>query len=122
MREILRREPLIDDIFIFGAGKPYMTGLVYLNEEALIHWAENMKITGAFQELAQDAQVYKHIRGIVDRCNLRRAPHESIQKIAILPCPIEREPRILTPCGLTRRVDVERRYAKMLDAFYRENF
>ena len=122
MREILRRDPLIDEIFVFGEGKPYLTGLIYLNEKALMNWANGMKQDATFAELAQDAQLYKHVRDIVDRCNMRRAPHESIQKIAILTCPLEREPRILTPCGLTRRVDVERRYAKILDAFYRENF
>lgn len=122
MREILRRDPLIDEIFVFGEGKPYLTGLVYLNEQALTNWANGAKQKGSFAELAKDAQLYKHIRDIVDRCNMRRAPHESIQKIAILTCPLDRDPRILTPCGLTRRVDVERRYAKILDAFYRENF
>ena len=122
MREILRREALIDEVFVFGEGKPYLTGLVYLNEKALMAWANGVKQEGSFADLAKDAQLYKHVRDIVDRCNMRRAPHESIQKIAILTCPLEREPRILTPCGLTRRVDVERRYARILDAFYRENF
>ena len=122
MREILRREALIDEIFIFGSGKPYLTGLIYLNEKAFRAFAQENKLEGEFADLAQDAQVYKYIRGIVDRCNLRRSSNESIQKIAILRCPLERDPRILTPCGLTRRVDVERRYAQILDAFYRENF
>lgn len=122
MREILRREALIDEVFIFGEDKPYLTGLIYLNEKELYRFAAENKLEGEFDVLARDALVYRHVRAIVDRCNLRRSSNESIQKIAILTCPLTRDPRILTPCGLTRRVDVERRYAKMLEGFYRENF
>ncbi len=115
MREILSRNPLIDEIFIFGQNRPYLTALIYLDELPLNSWATSQNLpAGSFEELAQNPKVYCYIRSLVDNCNLRRAPNENIKKIAIIPRRIEDDPRILTPCGLTRRTAVEHRYTPLL--------
>ncbi|MBQ9242141.1 MAG: AMP-binding protein [Proteobacteria bacterium] len=123
MREILRRDPIIDEVFIFGEGRPWLSALIYLNAARLFEWASAQKIDAdKFSALTQDPRVYQHILGIVSACNLKRAARESVQKMAILPKTLQEDPRILSICGLTRPDDVERRYAAMIESFYRENF
>ena len=123
MREIIARHPVIDEIFIFGQDRPFLTALIYLDRDALNRWAQSQKLPPApFSELAQTPSVYTFIRSIVDDCNLRRSTFENIQKIAVIPRTLAEDPRILTPTGLTRRTTVEHRYASLLDAFYSNNY
>lgn len=122
-REILRRHAIIDEIFVFGQNRPFLTALIYLNPEALQTWCANQKLPfHDFETTAQHPQVYNYIRSLVDGCNQRRGPHESIQKFAVLPRSIDQDPRILTPCRLTRPTDVERRYAALIQSLYSDNF
>ncbi len=123
MREIIARHDIIDEIFIFGQDRPFLTALIYLDSEALKSWAQSQKIPDApFAELAQNPSVYKYVKSLVDECNIRRSTHENIQKIAVIPHTLAEDPRILTPTGLTRRTTVEHRYAPLLDAFYSNNY
>ncbi|MBQ9817228.1 MAG: AMP-binding protein [Proteobacteria bacterium] len=123
MRDILRREPLIDEVFIFGEDRPFLTALIYLNRSVLKSWSMEQGIEAeSFESMSQNPKLYRHIREIVDACNLLRTSDEAIQKIAILTRPIDEDPRILTPCSLTRRTDVEHRYMRILNSFYSESF
>ena len=123
MREILRRASVIDEVFIFGENRPWLSALVYVNAGKLFEWARAQKIDiEKFSELTQDPRVYQYVLGIVNACNLKRAARESIHKMAILPKTLQEDPRILSICGLTRPDDVERRYSAMIESFYRENF
>ena len=73
MREILARNELIDEIFIFGQDKPYLTALIYLNEKALKVWGEQQKLEETlFEELSKNPKVYSHILGLVEQCGGRR--------------------------------------------------
>lgn len=123
MREIIARNPVIDEIFIFGQNRPFLTAIIYLDCSALKTWAASQKIPDApFAQLAQNPIVYKYILSIVENCNQRRSTFENIQKIAVIPKTLTEDPRILTPTGLTRRTTVEHRYASLLDAFYSNNY
>lgn len=124
MCDILRRHALIDDVFVFGAGRTYLTALVYLAPEALRDFARAHRLPSdaSFEVLAQNPGVYEAVRALVDAGNAMRRPAESIRKIAVLTVPLEADPRILTPCGLARYGEIERRYASLIEGFYRENF
>lgn len=123
MRDILVRDPLIEEIFIFGDQRPFLTALIYIHSQALLQWAQENGISEtSFEELTQNAQVYETILQRVDRCNKTRAARESIQKIALLTRPLSEDPHILSPCHLTRVREVEHRYHIMLDSFYQTDF
>ena len=123
MRDILCRCNIIEDVIIFGESRPFLTALLYLNEEALNQWADEHKSAErTFEKLAQNQQLYAHVHDLVESCNRMRGPRESIQKFAILPKPIRQDPYILTPCHLTRSHEVERRYAAIIESFYKDNF
>ncbi len=121
-REYIRQNPLIEDIFLFGESRPFLTALIYLHPQNLCAWATQRKIPGKFEEITQNPEVYQHILHIIEKSNLRRPAAETIQKIALLPCAIADDPRILTPCRLTRIPDIARRYAALIDSFYRDSF
>ena len=123
MRDILKRNDLIEEIYIYGENRPFLTALIYINETALLKWASDNHIDNySFESLTQNEQFYTYIRNIVDNCNNTRAARESIQKIAILNRSLSKDPHILSPCGLTRFKEIERRYQAMLESFYQSDF
>ena len=123
MRDILKRNIFIDEIYIHGNNRPFLTALIYINEKAMMEWAESNHLTDTtFEALTQNEQFYTFIRSIVDNCNNTRSAKESIQKIALLNRPIDKDPHIVSPCGLTRFKEIEHRYRAILDSFYQNNF
>ena len=121
-REFLRRCPLVEDVFIFGEGRPFLTALVYPDAHAVAAWAARNRIEAPFEELTRDPRLYRAVLAAVEDSNLRRPAAQAVRKFAVLPRPIAEDPRILTPCLLTRIPDIERRYAALLDSFYRDSF
>lgn len=123
MRDILCRYDIIQDVMIFGESRPFLTALLYLDEDALRRWAIEHKLAEkSFEQIAQNQQLYAHIHELVEACNRMRGTRESIQKFAILPKPIQQDPYILSPCLLTRPLEVERRYSAIIESFYNDNF
>lgn len=124
LRDILVREPLIEEILIYGENRPYLTALVYLDAAALKAWALEKKLSDAdkFGALCQNSKVYKYVKSRIDACNANRAGSEEIRKIALLPVPLSEEPRVQTYAGLFRQYEVEQKYAGILESFYKDNF
>lgn len=123
IRDALRRQSIIDDAFIFGSGKPFLTALVYLNPRELQQTALRLKLPNApFGVLAQTPAVYEHVLNIVQSCNLMRSPIEAVQKMAIIPKCIEEESHILTLSKMPRMESIRVRYAHILQSFYDDNF
>ena len=124
LRDILVREPVIEEILIYGEGRPYLTALIYLDAQALKSWAAEQKIGKAdnFEALCQNAKVYQYVKSRIDACNANRTGNEEIRKIALLPVPLAEEPRVLTYAGLFRQYEVEQKYAGILESFYNDNF
>lgn len=121
-REWLRQHPLVGDIFIFGENRPFLTALIYLNKKNLLDWAQTHKISGNFEALTQNPHVYQCIHDVIEKSNQRRSSREAIQKFALLRRTLDEDPRILTPCQLTRLTEIEHRYAALIDSFYKDNF
>ena len=124
VRDILVRESVIEEILIYGEGRPYLTALIYLDVQALKSWAAEQKIGKAdnFEALCQNAKVYQYVKSRIDACNANRTGNEEIRKIALLPVPLAEEPRVLTYAGLFRQYEVEQKYAGILESFYNDNF
>ena len=122
-RDILKRNIFIDEIYIYGEKRPFLTALIYINEKAIMEWAQaNHLEDSSFETLTQNEQFYTFIRSIVDNCNNSRSAKESIQKIALLNRPLDKDPHIVSPCGLTRFKEIEHRYHAILESFYQNNF
>ncbi|MCL2325985.1 MAG: AMP-binding protein [Proteobacteria bacterium] len=124
IRDAILREPLIEELLIFGQDAPFLTALVYLAATDLQRWASSQKIPNAddFLRMSQHQKIYAHIKAHIDACNLTRATGEAIRKFAILPRPIKADARVLSPCGLVRRFEAESKYAPILRSFYHEDF
>lgn len=124
LRDILVRERLIEEVLIYGEGRPYLTALIYLDASALKAWARERKLASPddFGALYQNPKVYKYVKACVDACNANRTGCEEIRKIALLPVPLSEEPRALTYAGLFRQYEVEQKYAGILQSFYEDNF
>lgn len=123
LEDILRRDPLIEEIFVFGRREPFLCALIYLNEAALNKWAQEHNLLGqTFYDLSQSPLLYGHIQSIVEQHNFTRASFETIRKLALLPIPLSKDERTLTATRLTRRYEVENRYAQLLRSFYVDVF
>ena len=123
VRDALKRHAIIDDAFIFGAGKPFLTALVYLNPGELESLALRLKLpSSSFDVLAQTPSVYEYVLNLVQSCNQTRAPYEAVQKMAIVPSRIDEDPQILTLSKTPRMMSIQMRYAHILQSFYDDNF
>lgn len=123
VRDALKRHAIIDDAFIFGAGKPFLTALVYLNPDELEILALRLKLpSSSFDVLAQTPAVYEYVLNLVQSCNQTRASYEAVQKMAIVPSRIDEDPQILTLSKTPRMMSIQKRYAHILQSFYDDNF
>ena len=123
VRDALKRHAIIDDAFIFGAGKPFLTALVYLNPGELEILALRLKLpSSSFDVLAQTPAVYEYVLNLVQSCNQTRASYEAVQKMAIVPSRIDEDPQILTLSKTPRMMSIQKRYAHILQSFYDDNF
>lgn len=123
VRDALKRHAIIDDAFIFGAGKPFLTALVYLNPDELEILALRLKLpSSSFDVLAQTPAVYEYVLNFVQSCNQTRASYEAVQKMAIVPSRIDEDPQILTLSKTPRMMSIQKRYAHILQSFYDDNF
>ena len=123
VRDALKRHAIIDDALIFGAGKPFLTALVYLNPDELEILALRLKLpSSSFDVLAQTPAVYEYVLNLVQSCNQTRASYEAVQKMAIVPSRIDEDPQILTLSKTPRMMSIQKRYAHILQSFYDDNF
>lgn len=122
LRQILKRLPIIDEVFIFGDNRPFLSALIYLAPDPLKSFATARKLPDLpFEKLAQSPDVYAHVKATVDLLNHSRPPLENIRKFALLPTPLDDDPVVLSPCRRARFTEIENFYKNLIHSFY-ENF
>lgn len=122
LRQILKRLPIIDEVFIFGDNRPFLSALIYLDPHSLQSFANARKLPELpFDKLAQSPDIYAHIKAAVDLLNHSRPPLENIRKFALIPTPLDHDPVVLSPCRRARFTEIENFYKNLIHSFY-DNF
>lgn len=111
--------PYVGQVVVHGDGRPYVTALLTLDEEAIRSWAkENGLGDLSPRELAGHERVRALLQTYVDRLNSALASYETVKRFAVLPKDLSLEEGELTPSLKVKRKVVEHKYRSLLDGLY----
>lgn len=115
----LRSDPYIDQVFVHGEQRNFLSALITLNRESVQRWAEEKGIP--FRDLAELSRRQEVTRLIEERIILKNqdlSGPESIKKFRILDHNFTVEGgELTTTLKLNRRL-IENKYREILDRFY----
>lgn len=119
IENLLRASSFISHAVVFGEGKTYLTALVTLNPEEIIHYARNNDIAYTdFADLTRNEKIVDLIGKEVAACNQELARIEQIKKFAILEDEFRQEAGELTPTQKVKRAVVGEKYRDKIEAMY----
>lgn len=119
LEDRLRANPIISQCVVVGDGKPYISALVTLDQDALPGILATHGIDSApLETLATDERVRALVQEAVRSANDAVSGSEAIKKFVILPTDLTIENGYLTPKMSIRRHLVNQDFAALIDSLY----
>ena len=119
IENLMKTSPYISQIMVYGDRKPFLTGLITLDEEEIKTWAVSQGVqTGDFKDLCEHPRVGELIDSIIREKNREMASYEQLKYFKIIPEEFSQESGTLTATLKVRRREVIKRYGELLEAFY----
>ncbi|MEU8761153.1 AMP-dependent synthetase/ligase [Streptomyces sp. NPDC048659] len=119
LEDWLRAHPLVAQCMVVGEGRPYVTALVTLDHEGLLHWRHmRRKDHLALWELAGDEEITALVQRAVDEANRLVSRAESIRAFRVLTREWTEAGGHLTPSLKLRRGAVLRDFAREIEEMY----
>ncbi|MEV5974266.1 AMP-dependent synthetase/ligase [Streptomyces sp. NPDC051921] len=119
LEDWLRAHPLVAQCMVLGDNRPYVTALVTLDHEGLLHWRRmRHKDHLALWELARDEELLAVVQRAVDDANRLVSRAESIRAFRILTTEWTETGGHLTPSLKLKRRAVLRDFAREIDEMY----
>lgn len=114
----LQNHPLISEAVVVGEGRKFLAALLTLDEDAVVHWAEEHHKLADLEALSADADLLAEIQAGVDEVNAARSHAEGIRKFRVLAHGLTAEAGELTPTMKVRRASVYEHFADEIDGLY----
>ncbi|MEU6364905.1 AMP-binding protein [Streptomyces sp. NPDC046931] len=115
----LRSHPLISQCLVLGDGRPYVTALITLDPEGIVHWRQMIGKHPVPPELLRDdEELHRVLQCAVDEANKLVSRPESIRRFAVLPVDFTEEAGHLTPSMKLRRETILREFAREVEGLY----
>ncbi|MFI5042044.1 MAG: AMP-dependent synthetase/ligase [Acidimicrobiales bacterium] len=119
LEDHLRAHPLISQAVVIGDGRPFISALLALDEDATTEWASEHGLTGVpMPDLTVVPDLVAELQKAVDEANGTVSRAESIRRFAVLPHDLTIAAGELTPTLKVRRVTVEGSYAGVIESLY----
>lgn len=123
IENLLKTEPLVSQVVVYGDKRKYLTALVTVDEDAGRGFLASKGIqVGSYEELARHPAIRKEIEQGVERMNATLPRFETIKKFELLPRELTLEAGDLTPTLKVKRKVASERYKDLLDSMYDERF
>ena len=120
IESILKAGTFISEAVVFGDNRPYLTGLIWLDLDALTEYARAKGILFKRpEELVENPWVRAELKAIIAEKNQRLAPYERIRKYKLLDQDFSSLAGELTPTMKVRRKVVAKKYGAFIEAMYR---
>ncbi len=120
VERILAEDPLFDQVLVHGDRRNFLSALVTLNVESITRWAREQGLHyNSLDELFQKPDIVRMVQERINRKNHELASFETIKKFHILPHNFSLESGDLTPTLKLKRTYIFRKYADILDRFYK---
>ncbi|MEU6098469.1 AMP-binding protein [Streptomyces sp. NPDC047079] len=115
----LRSHPLISQCLVLGDGRPYVSALITLDPEGIVHWRQMIgKHPVPPELLLDDEELHAVLQRAVDETNKLVSRPESIRRFAVLPVEFTEEAGHLTPSMKLRREAILRDFAREVEGLY----
>ncbi|MEV6317259.1 AMP-dependent synthetase/ligase [Streptomyces sp. NPDC051776] len=119
LEDRLRSHPLVGQCIVIGDNRPYVTALITLEPDGLMHWRQmHKKQDIRIEELVHDADLLADIQRGVDDANGLVSRAESIRRFSVLPVDFTEDQGHLTPSMKLKRAAIVRDFAPQVEALY----
>ncbi|MFE3555643.1 AMP-dependent synthetase/ligase [Streptomyces sp. NPDC059193] len=120
LEDWLRAHPLVGQCMVIGDNRPYITALITLEPDGLLHWRQMHKKLGVpIYELVRDEALRADLQRAVDEANRLVSRAESIRRFTVLQADFTEARGHLTPSLKLKRAAIARDYAHEIDNLYR---
>ncbi len=120
LEDWLRAHPLVGQCMVVGDNRPYITALITLEPDGLLHWRQMHKKLGVpIYELVRDEELRADLQRAVDETNRLVSRAESIRRFTVLQGDFTEARGHLTPSLKLKRGVIARDYAREIDELYR---
>ncbi|MFH1243138.1 MAG: long-chain fatty acid--CoA ligase [Pseudomonadota bacterium] len=115
----LKASPYINDAAIIGDKRKYLTGLIMIDEDNVVKYAQDNKIQfSTYKDLTQSPEIKRLIQGEVDAVNETLARVEQVKKFTILPKKLYEEDGEVTPTMKVKRKYINEAFSDLIEAMY----
>jgi long-chain acyl-CoA synthetase len=114
----IKQHPLVSQCVVVGDRRPYLVGLVTLDPEEAVKFAQEHGLPEDPQALAESPEIRSELEAHVERVNQKFARVEQVKKIDILPRDLSQEGGELTPTMKVKRAVVASKYEDRIEALY----
>lgn len=116
----MRSHPLVSQAVVIGDGRPFISVLVTLDEEAVGKWKteHNVPEQTTVRELAANAVLRAEIQDAVNAANELVSHAEAIKKFHILPRDLSEEEGEMTPTMKVKRNIVVDKFSREVEDMY----
>lgn len=120
IEEKLAGQGFISQAVAIGDGRPYVTGLMTVDERALLSFARDRGIEGTLSDLILDPVVLEEAQRMVDRANERLSRPEQVKRFRLVDDQWSVDSGDLTPTFKLRRRAVLARYSAVINDLYEQ--
>ncbi|ADJ14220.1 AMP-dependent synthetase/ligase [Halalkalicoccus jeotgali] len=113
---------LVEQCFVMGDGRKFISALVVPNVEGIREWAasEGISLPDGERELCRDERVKERIDEEIERVNENVESHERIKQFRLVPEEFTEDNDMLTPTMKKKRRNILERFADDVEAIYAE--
>ncbi|WP_411088488.1 AMP-dependent synthetase/ligase [Streptomyces sp. 061-3] len=120
LEDWLRAHPLVSQCMVVGDNRPFITALITLEPDGLLHWRQMRKKQDVpIRDLVADEELRGALQRAVDEANRLVSRPESIRKFVVLPVDFTEAGGHLTPSLKLKRDAVLRDFEAEIEALYR---
>ena len=121
IENILKEDPFISEVMVYGDGKKFITALIVPNFEALYKWAEERGLKfSSNEELVKNERIIRLIQHRIEKRSEFLARYEKVKKFVLLPKDFSMEEGEITPTLKLRRKIITEKYKDLLEKLYEE--
>lgn len=119
LETLLAQDKYMAQVAVIGDGRKYVSALIVPDFDELSMWATKRKIKFKNnEELVNNPKTHEMIEKLINEYQKNLASYEQIKRFVLLPRPFTMESGELTNTLKIKRVVVNKRYAKLIDAMY----
>ena len=119
IENLLKGDPFISQVMVYGDRRPYPVALITLNPEELAKFAKEQGIlTTDPASLVKHPKVVERVSRIVEGKNADLQSYAKIKKFALLPADFSQDGGELTPTLKVKRKVVTEKHQKIIDSLY----